>query len=203
MKMRVQGFVIFNTQWAVAVRFSWTTLRVFGKQNILSTTTMFQFTKRLLVRKIAEILVVYSMDNKWIPKGTLPGQWLFIPNSFPFTTEFVAFQELLKLKIFPICSYSTLCDLFRIWLDHSGILLAHRRWLIILAVTDSSTLLPNMLRVRSICDLLSKTWYVHFEEIVITLLATEQISKLLIIQLCTKTQIEMHMAYAKTFFLCV
>jgi len=43
------------------------------------------------------------------------------------TSPFVAFQELLKLKIFPICSYSTLCDLFRIWLDYSGILLAHRR----------------------------------------------------------------------------
>ena len=63
---------------------------------------MLQFTKVCLVRKIAEILVVYSMHSKGIPKDTLPGQQLIHSNSSPFTTEFGTFQELLKLKFFPI-----------------------------------------------------------------------------------------------------
>jgi len=114
MKMRVQGFVIFNTQWAVAERFSWTIICGFGRQNILATTKMLQFTKVCLVRKIAEVLVVYSMHSKWIPKDTQPGERSFILNFSPFTTEFVAFQEWLKLKIPPYV-HTVHCAIFAVF----------------------------------------------------------------------------------------
>jgi len=141
---------------------------VFGRENILSTTMQnVSVYKSLLVRKIAEVLVVYSMYNKGILKGIHQKSKLFIPNPFSFTTELVAFQELLKLNFFLICSYSALCDSCCIWLDHSAILLASKRWLTwIVVVTETSTLLPEMLRVGSILDLLSKTWHIPiFEEI--------------------------------------
>ena len=88
------------TRLTVAVRFSlnynicvWWTECFFNNQNV-------SVYKICLKRKIAEVLVEYTMHNKGILKDTLNGRWFIHSQPLPFTTDFVT-SGAAEIKIFP------------------------------------------------------------------------------------------------------